>query len=58
MENFFVKEAKSNYEPDTEIEKYQNRKWLRALEIARILFDDEGYDDIYLQEIMEFIKRS
>jgi len=32
------------------------KNWLRALEIAKILFEDEGYHTLYLEEIEEFIK--
>ena len=37
-------------------EEVEKRRWLRALEIAKILFCDQGYFDDYLCEIEEFIK--
>ena len=33
------------------------KRWLKALEIAEILFEDEGYHGIYLNQIREFIRR-
>ena len=32
--------------------------WLRALEIAKILFEDQGYHRIYLNQIDRFIRRT
>ena len=32
-------------------------RWLRALQLARILFEDEGYHTRYLEEIEEYIKK-
>jgi hypothetical protein len=32
-------------------------RWLRALEIAKIMFEDEGYHTEYLQGIELFIRR-
>ena len=29
--------------------------WLRALTIAKILFEDQGYHTLYLEEIEQFI---
>jgi hypothetical protein len=37
----------------TELKK---RRWLRALQIAKILFEHEGYHILYLQEIEAWIK--
>jgi len=34
----------------------QTRRWLRALEIAKVLFVSEGYFDNYLCQIEKFIK--
>ena len=34
----------------------KEKRWLRALEIAKCLFEDEGYHTLYLEEIEEFIK--
>ena len=34
----------------------EKRRWLKALEIARILFISEGYFDDYLRQIEQFIK--
>ena len=42
--------------PKLNFEELQKRRWLRALEIARILFDDEGYFDDYLRQIKQFIQ--
>ena len=33
-------------------------RWLRALGIAKILFEDQGYHTRYLEEIEQFIQRS
>ncbi len=32
--------------------------WLRAMEIARCLFEDQGYHRIYLNQIDRFIRRT
>ena len=32
------------------------RRWLKALEIARILFEDEGYHTRYLEQIEDHIR--
>jgi hypothetical protein len=32
-------------------------RWLRALEIAKALFEDQGYHSLYLTQIQEFIGR-
>ncbi len=32
--------------------------WLRAMEIARCLFEDQGYHRIYLNQIERFIRRT
>ncbi len=32
-------------------------RWLRALEIAKILFEDEGYHTVYLEQIEDYIKK-
>ena len=32
-------------------------RWLRALTLAKILFEDEGYHTRYLEEIEEYIKK-
>jgi len=34
----------------------KEKRWLRALAIAKCLFEDEGYHTVYLEEIEEFIK--
>lgn len=34
----------------------QTKRWLRAIGIAKVLFEEEGYHCIYLKEIEEFIK--
>jgi hypothetical protein len=33
------------------------KRWLRALELAKILFEDQGYHTLYLQGIENFIRR-
>ena len=33
------------------------RRWLRALQLAKILFEDEGYHSLYLDGIENFIRR-
>lgn len=33
------------------------KRWLRALEIAKILFADQGYHTVYLEEIENLIRR-
>ena len=33
------------------------KRWLRALEIAKILFEDQGYYTRYLEEIQNVIRR-
>lgn len=35
----------------------ETKRWLRALEIAKILFEDQGYHSVFLEEIENFIKR-
>jgi len=35
----------------------ETRRWLRALEIAKILFEDQGYHSLYLESIENFIWR-
>ena len=37
-------------------DELEKRRWLKALEIARILFISEGYFDDYLRQIEQFIK--
>ena len=37
------------------MDKRQTGRWLKALEIAEILFEDEGYSSNYLEEIKDFI---
>ena len=32
-------------------------RWLKALEIARCMFEADGYHTVYLKEIEDFIKR-
>ncbi len=34
----------------------KEKRWLRALAIAKILFEDQGYHVLYPDEIEEFIK--
>jgi len=31
--------------------------WLRAIEIARCLFEDQGYHRVYLNQVTQFIRR-
>lgn len=35
----------------------QIKRWLHALDIAKILFEDQGYHSQYLNEIQEFIRQ-
>jgi nucleoside 2-deoxyribosyltransferase len=47
--NFFLKEAI--------LKGVQKKRWLKALEIAKVLFEDEGYHIQYLEEIESHIKK-
>ena len=38
------------------MEEIQLKRWLRALEIAKCLFEEDGYFTDYLEEIERFIK--
>ena len=38
--------------------KVNIKRWLDALVIAKILFEDQGYFTDFLEEIEEFLKRS
>ncbi|MEM2951179.1 MAG: hypothetical protein QXV52_08830 [Nitrososphaeria archaeon] len=35
----------------------ETKRWLRALEIAKVLFEDQGYHSVFLEEIENFIER-
>ena len=35
----------------------ETKRWFRAIELAGILFEDQGYHRDYLNEIEEFIRR-
>jgi hypothetical protein len=35
----------------------ETKRWVRTLEIAKILFEDEGYHSLYLEEIEDFVRR-
>jgi hypothetical protein len=35
----------------------ETKRWLRTLEIAKILFEDQGYHTRYLEEIEDVIRR-
>lgn len=35
----------------------ETKRWLRALEIAKILFEDQVNHSVFLEEIENFIKR-
>jgi len=37
--------------------KKEAKRWLRALKIAKIIFQDEGYHTLYLEGIEKFIRR-
>lgn len=37
-------------------EGLKKKRWLKALQLAKILFDDEGYFTYYLDQIEEFVK--
>ena len=39
------------------MEPKQVKRWHRAIEIAKIVFEDEGYHTAYLDEIDQFIRR-
>jgi len=41
---------------DENQERLTNNRWLRALQLAKILFDDQGYFSCYLDQIEEFVK--
>lgn len=36
----------------------RRRRWLRALEIAKILFEDEGYHTEYLEDLQSEVKKN
>jgi hypothetical protein len=38
-------------------DKKETKRWLHALEIAKVIFWHEGYHTEYLEEIEEFIRR-
>jgi len=48
--------AKAKEQKEQRDERLQKSRWLRALGIAKILFEDEGYHTQYLREIEQFIK--
>ena len=33
------------------------KRWLKALRIAKIIFEDQGYHTLYLDEVERFIRR-
>ena len=33
------------------------KRWLKALRIAKIIFEDQGYQTLYLDEVERFLKR-
>ena len=33
------------------------KRWLKAIKIAKIIFEDQGYHTAYLEEIEKFIRR-
>jgi predicted nucleic acid-binding protein len=39
------------------MDSLQIKRWFRALEIAQILFEDQGYHGKFLNQIEEFIRR-
>ena len=43
---------------DENHERLKKNRWLRALQLARILFDDEGYFTYYLDQIEKFVKNT
>jgi hypothetical protein len=43
---------------DENHERLKNNHWLRAFQLAKILFDDEGYFIDYLEEIEKFVKNN
>lgn len=38
------------------VNSLQMNRWIRALALAKLLFEDEGYFTTYLDEIEHFIK--
>jgi len=38
--------------------KLETNRWLKALEIAKVIFDDEGYHILYLEQLEDFIRRN
>jgi len=36
--------------------KLETNRWLKALEIAKVIFDDEGYHILYLEQLENFIR--
>lgn len=36
----------------------RKKRWLRALEIAKILFEDEGYHTRYLEDLQSEVKNN
>ena len=43
-------------DPEKADEKLKVNRWLKALEIAKIIFEAEGYHSVYLEEIEDLIK--
>jgi len=39
------------------MDSLQVKRWFRALELAQILFEDQGYHAVYLNQIATFIRR-
>jgi len=37
--------------------KLQTNRWLKCLEICKVVLDDEGYHILYLEQIENFIRR-
>jgi hypothetical protein len=35
----------------------EGKRWLKALRIAKIIFEDQGYHTHYLDEVEKFVKR-
>ena len=37
--------------------KYEARRWLKALKIAKIIFQDQGFHTLHLEGMEKFIRR-
>jgi len=51
-----ISNPKAREQKEQKDDRPQKSRWLRALTIAKILFEGEGYHTRYLREIEQFIK--